>query len=68
MKITGSARVQVVIEVPTSTWGDDCPLAQVYKQARDEAINHVGRMIAKEHGVRIVGEPIIIATIVERAP
>ncbi len=40
-KVCVHATVRVVIELKASAWGGDCALAQVYKQARENAINQL---------------------------
>lgn len=39
--VTVNATVRIVIEIEKGLCGGDCSLAQVYKQAREEAINKV---------------------------
>jgi len=60
--ISATARVRLVIEVPTSCWGIDCTVEQIMDQASREATIAVQNMIAKAGG-RIIGEPEVIATI-----
>jgi len=39
------ARVQVTIEIEcTSSWGDDCQVGQIYKQAADEALAFLNKL------------------------
>jgi len=46
------ARVKLVIEVPAgSSWGPECSLDQIYKQAGGETLNKVRNMFDKEYGV-----------------
>ncbi len=57
-----SATVQVTIEVPTSSWGPDCTVDQVFRQAREEAIGAVRNMIHKtdnDRRMKIIGEPVV---------
>ena len=37
MKISGNARVQVTLEIPNDggTWGEECTIGQLQKQAKD---------------------------------
>jgi hypothetical protein len=65
---SASARVRLEVEIQVgSKWGADCSIQQVHEQAFEEASGKLGRMIEKsgEHGVRIVGDPVITAVIVE---
>lgn len=66
--ITAKARVQIVVEVDASSWGEDCSILQLYKQAgeaaRDTLINSLKpELIGK---IRIIGEPKIIGVLTER--
>lgn len=46
--VTTRARVIVTVEVLKSgVWGGDCSMAQVFKQARDEAVGHIQRVFAE---------------------
>ena len=65
--IKANARVKVLLEVSLSdSWDMDCQLNQVYKQAKDSAINIVSQKIAGGNkNIRIIGEPEIVAVLVE---
>ena len=55
-----TARVTLTVEVDIkSTWGDDCKLDQIYKQAAEEAVNNLQRHIyrSKAPDIVIVGQP-----------
>jgi len=60
--VKATAKVQVIIEVDTSSWGKDCTVNQILRQASEEAVNKVRRMI-ETNNARIVGDPVVIATI-----
>lgn len=66
------ATVRIEIELVESAWGGDCPLEQVYKQARDGALGRIGRLsrgeIAGPSDIRIIGEPIVTAVLVPEKP
>ena len=68
-QINAKARVQITVEVEASSWGEDCSIGQLYKQAAESAR---GTLIAAlkpgEHGrVTIIGEPKVIGIITEVA-
>ena len=55
---TGRARVRLVVEVDDcGTWGEACDLAQVQKQAAEEAVFKLRKQLP--HGAKIIGEPIV---------
>lgn len=63
MKCT--ARVTVTLEMTVgSTWGGDCPLSQVHKQAKDDARGMLHRTLEKTDA-RIIGEMQVRAIIVD---
>jgi hypothetical protein len=74
------ARVQLTVEFDVgSTWGADCTTDQVFKQARDEAIDDVraglvidgltinlpGAVGGGKTSARIVGEPKVTMVLLE---
>ena len=64
-KIQSSARIQLTVEVPAgSTWGEDCNLAQVFKQSRDAAHEALKRALEGDQ-IKIIGQPVIIAVMAE---
>lgn len=63
--VQGRAKVKIVVEVDADSWGDDCQLAQLYKQAAESALLTLGNAIKTLHGVRIIGEPEVIGIITE---
>jgi hypothetical protein len=69
MKQSAHARVTITVEVSVgSSWGDDCPISQVHKQAAQEAQEKLERLFEKERGnLRLVGEAKVTVIIVERA-
>lgn len=62
------ARVQIVVEIETGSWGPDCTLGQITQQAREEALGRAKRLLRDAttpdaelsckrdtlHGVRLV--------------
>ena len=62
------ARVTLTIEVSVSdTWGDDCKLDQVYRQASASAIGMLQRELPTAR-FRIIGEPKVDTVITEALP
>lgn len=65
------ARVKLEVEISVnSSWGGDCSIDQVHRQAAEEAIGFIENKVCREADIRlrmkIVGQPIISAVIVER--
>jgi len=72
--VTARARVTVTIEMPVEdTWGDDCDIAQVQKQAKDTAFGYlsaspkIGSMLQIGQA-KIIGEMKVVAILVENKP
>jgi hypothetical protein len=70
-KPSGCARVLLTIEVPVnSSWGDDCTVGQIYKQAADEALGYIRNL--ESHGrparLTVIGEPRVTAVFVPNKP
>jgi hypothetical protein len=65
-EVIAKAKVQITVEVCTSTWEKGCPVEQVFEQASREAEASVTRMIVNHPGARIVGKPKVTAIIGER--
>lgn len=58
------ARVQLLLEVNCpGVWGEDCPLSQVYRQAKDEAVQRVNKLLAEQRDVRLIG-PVSIKAVI----
>lgn len=56
-KLFTTAQIQVTVSVPASgSWGDQCTVEQIYRQAGEETVNKLQRAI-KEIGSKVVGEP-----------
>ncbi len=60
-RIDAGARVTLTIEISSlGSWGGDCTVAQIYKQAAEEAVGRLRNLIGKHqlmHSMKIVGEP-----------
>lgn len=70
-KLVATARAIVVLElVIKDTWGHDCTVAQIHKQAKDAAVSRL-RSLPERNGVEgkitLVGEPDIKVILVEEA-
>lgn len=66
MKVRAIARVAVTVELVGAggTWGGDCPLEQVHRQAAQDALLTLSSLIQK-HGWHVVGEPKVVAILTE---
>ena len=63
-RVSASARVTVTVEImATSTWGEDCPLSQIRKQAAEEIVARIKRGAPD---VKVIGNPQVVAVLVER--
>jgi hypothetical protein len=69
-KVTVKATVQLLVQIDvTDSWGGDCPMSQVYDQARRAAFNKLnsamsGCQVAWQR-VAVVGTPVVTAVAVE---
>lgn len=64
IRTTTFAKVQVTLEVPVGSWGPECGLDQVYRQASEEALGKL-RRITQLDRIRIVGVTKITAVSTE---
>lgn len=69
-KVKGIARVQITIELYAGPWGDDCTLAQMYKQAAEDALVQVQRLQTNRPPggavhFKILGEPKVVGVLTE---
>ena len=61
-RTTTSARVTLTIELSNlGSWGPDCLIDQVYRQAIEAARARVSRAFSGAHTARIIGTPIVQA-------
>lgn len=68
-RVKAKARVQVLLEFPVNgTWPHDCSLAQVFVQARQEALAAVRKWTGDRPDIRIMGEPVVTAVVVQEPP
>lgn len=66
--VSASVRLTVVVDLPDA-WGGDCAMSQVYSQAATEVEERLEKAFpsvrrGKLSGVRIVGEPEVVAVTV----
>jgi hypothetical protein len=69
-RVVTSAFVTVKVRVDVGdTWGPECALDQVHKQAKESAIGKIRRACEKSdtHGIHLVSEPIVTAVMAETA-
>ena len=64
MKVKATARVKVTLELTVGTWGDNCGLDMVYRQAAEDAVQRLAKFAAA-NGCRIVGEPQVTAILTD---
>ncbi|HAU4333271.1 TPA: hypothetical protein F6W14_27290, partial [Serratia marcescens] len=56
------AKVTLTLELTNlGSWGPECQINQVYKQALDQAAGKLGRLLNGQSDIRIVGRPIVQA-------
>lgn len=67
MPQTVHAHVTLTVEVAVrDSWGEDCSISQVHRQASESAMGHLSKCLTDCKAVRIVGEAKVTAVIVER--
>ena len=60
-RTTTAARVTMTIEVlDIGSWGPDCQLDQVYRQAKEEAEHRVAKLLGNS-GIRLIGGSKVVA-------
>ena len=66
-QVVARARVKMTIDLEADgTWGNDCSLAQILKQAEHETVEKVYRLVSgahPRHKLAIVGKPVVTAVI-----
>ena len=63
-----SAKVTITLELTNlGTWGPECKIDQVYRQALAQAVGKLGRLFEGQRDVRIVGWPIVQAITTDTA-
>lgn len=67
-KVGAYATCTLTIEVYSlGSWGGECALSQIHKQAAEAAIGRIQRL-ETQHNFRLVGEPDVKAIITEKQP
>lgn len=62
VRTTTSAKVTLTLELTNlGTWGPECQIDQVYRQALAQAVGKLGRLFEGQRDLRIVGRPIVQA-------
>jgi hypothetical protein len=70
MMVQATARVTLTVDIEVgSTWGDTCPIAQIHKQATEDALGILRRMKEPNRVApyTIVGEPRVRAILVDKS-
>jgi hypothetical protein len=63
-KIKATAKVRVLLEIKiSSTWGEDCTVKQVHKQAVDSAELIINQAFGSNSGIKLSGSPKVEAII-----
>lgn len=60
VRTTTTARVQVLVDVPVGSWGPDCKLDQVYRQAEELACARLKQSL-RDTGASVVGAVRVLA-------
>lgn len=65
-RVGATARVAVTIEIACpSTWGNDCSLEQVHKQAKNDALGILGRLRRGEEAMPLTFvRPMEVTTVI----
>ena len=56
---TATAKIEIEISC-SSSWGPDCTMEQVHKQATDAAQNAITKLCQSDR-LRVIGRPVIVA-------
>ncbi|WP_129543821.1 hypothetical protein [Serratia sp. 1D1416] len=56
------AKVTLTLELTNlGSWGPECKIEQVYRQALEQAVGRLGRLFKGESNIRIIGRPVVQA-------
>lgn len=56
------AKVTLTLELTNlGSWGPDCKIDQVYRQALEQACGRLGKLFQGQRDIRIVGRPVVQA-------
>ena len=67
--VQATAEIQLTLRIKVdSTWGGDCPAEQIFRQAREEAVNMLNNALYRDRDrlrnrIQIVGTPEILTVI-----
>lgn len=65
MTVQTTAVVTVMVEVRSSTnWQDTCPMSQIHKQAKEEALHIIAKL--NSPNIKVVGIPKVGVVLVEK--
>jgi len=70
-KVKATARVRITLDIPlTGTWGPECTVEQIQKQAKNEAlglfkVKVIAQLPPELQHARVVGEPIVTGIFAE---
>lgn len=78
-RVTARARVQITVEILVDdSWGEDCPVSQIHRQAKESALGVLARMRHKPQFSQnpfpeptplpftVVGEAIVTTVLLEQ--
>ena len=70
MKVMATSRVRITLDIlPGDSWGEECKMDQVFKQASDEAVAHVRRILRDEilaGRIAIHGDPEVLCVMAKK--
>jgi len=65
-KTKATAQVRITIEMDADgNWGADCTIKQIHDQARRECLQRLRNIINTNRHMKIIGEPTVLAVLVE---
>jgi hypothetical protein len=69
MRVTAHARVTVAVQVLKGSWGSDCTIDQVHRQAAREVVEDLGALLSRHVSgfVGFIGTPEVTAVMVDSA-
>lgn len=53
-RVTALATVEVIVQVSQGTWGEDCSIGQLYRQAEEGAVNEVRRALSESKKIKVI--------------
>lgn len=53
-ELIATAKVEIVVEVEVGSWGKDCTFSQLERQASEEALNKVKRVLGVDNSIRVL--------------